>query len=348
MTPDEIDDVVVDDDDELVAPLPFATSSAAAPAMRFSFVVDPDDDRTRLDAWLTSRRELIEASISRTQAQRLIADGRVQVGEVAIIKSHKLRSGDRVVVDVPAAVPLELVPENIPLRILYEDRDLIAIDKPAGLVVHPAPGHSTGTLVHALLFHCGDLGGIGGTLRPGIVHRLDKDTSGVMIASKHDASHAALVAAFHDKSRMVREYVALTAPAPRADSGTLRTLHGRHPIHRKKFTSQVHTGKPAVTHYQVLERFADVAAMVRCRLETGRTHQIRVHCAEHGFGLIADAMYGPRARDARVIAATAAIGRQALHAERLELDHPITGVRLVFTAPPPADFQAAIAALRVR
>ena len=128
----------------------------------------------------------------------------------------------------------------------------------------------------------------------------------------------------------------------------MRTLHGRHPIHRKKFTSQVHTGKAAVTHYQVLERFFDAAAMIRCRLETGRTHQIRVHCAEHGFGLIADAMYGPRARDARVIAATAAIGRQALHAERLELDHPITGVRLVFTASPPADFEAAIAALRAR
>ena len=191
----DLPDDIVDDDDELVAALPFATSTAAALAMRFSFVVAADDDRSRLDAWLTSRNELIEASISRTQAQRLIAEGRVVVGEVAITKSgHKLRANDRVVVDVPAAVPLELVPENIPLRILYEDRDLIAIDKPAGMVVHPAPGHSTGTLVHALLFHCGDLGGIGGTLRPGIVHRLDKDTSGVMIASKHDASHAALVA----------------------------------------------------------------------------------------------------------------------------------------------------------
>jgi 23S rRNA pseudouridine1911/1915/1917 synthase len=178
--------------------------------------------------------------------------------------------------------------------------------------------------------------------RPGIVHRLDKDTSGVMIVAKHDRAHTTLVAAFQAKTQMMRTYVALSAPGPSREGLTLRTMYGRHPVHRKRFSSKVSTGKLAVTHVEVLARGAvlDVARL-RCRLETGRTHQIRVHCADHGFALIADPVYAPRARDPRIAAAAAALARQALHADRLELDHPITGARLVLTAPPPADLETA-------
>jgi len=236
----------------------------------------------------------------RGQVQRLIEDGRVTVGGVVAQKSRRLRAGDDIEVVVPAPEPLELVAENIPLNVLYEDAELIVIDKPAGLVVHPAAGHAHGTLVNALLFHCKDLAGIGGVLRPGIVHRLDKDTSGVMVATKTDRAHAALTAAFAAKSRgetggLERTYLAITSPPPPTPAGTLRTIYGRHPIHRKKFSTKVSGGKTAVTHWQTVEMLPNMerpgftpgrevdAAPVRLRLETGRTHQIRVHASEHGW-----------------------------------------------------------------
>ena len=233
------------------------------------------------------------------------------------------------------------------------DADLIVVDKPAGLVVHPAAGHPRGTLVNALLFRCRDLSGIGGALRPGIVHRLDKDTSGLLVATKHDRAHAALSAAFAAKSRgeaggIVREYLGIAAPPPPGARGTLRTLHGRHPSDRKRFSSRVPTGKLAVTHWALeptpaLAPARAGAALIRFRLETGRTHQIRVHAADHGWPLLGDPLYGrtPRA----VAAIAAALGRQALHAAVLELDHPITGARLRFTSALPADLRAALAAL---
>ena len=288
--------------------------------------------------------------LSRAQVQRLIEDGRVQVnGEVAA-KSARVRERDVIDVSVPAPEPLEVLPEPIPLAILFEDADLIVIDKPAGLVVHPAAGHATGTLVNALLHHCKDLSGIGGVLRPGIVHRLDKDTSGVMVATKSERAHAALTAAFAAKSRgepggLERTYLAIASPPPPAATGTLRTLYGRHPVHRKKFSSKVATGKTAVTHWQIEEPLRD-AALVRLRLETGRTHQIRVHAADHGWSLVGDQTYGHKPRSDELAEVAKKLGRQALHAATLAFDHPATGARHAFEAPLPEDMQIALAALR--
>ena len=316
---------------------------------------DDDDELITLVADKEGRLDAVIAGaiaeLSRAQAQKLIEDGRVtHAGVVATKPSTKVRDGDPIEVVIPAPEPLEVAPENIPLAILFEDADLIVIDKPAGLVVHTAASHASGTLVNALLFHCKDLSGIGGVLRPGIVHRLDKDTSGVMVATKSDRAHAALAAAFAAKSRgepgtLERTYLAITSPAPPLEAGTLRTLHGRHPVDRKRFSSKVASGKPAVTHYEVVEKLHD-AALVRFRLETGRTHQIRVHAADHGWALIGDPVYGHKPRDARIGEVARALGRQALHAATLAFDHPVTHARLTFEAPLPADMNAALAALR--
>jgi 23S rRNA pseudouridine1911/1915/1917 synthase len=231
------------------------------------------------------------------------------------------------------------------LAVLHEDAHLIVIDKPAGLVVHPAPGHPDRTLVNALLAHCPDLTGVGGELRPGIVHRLDKGTSGVMVATKDDATHAVLAARFKDKS-LRREYLAVVAPPPRELEGTFSTLYGRHPVHRKRFSSRVTRGKRAVTHYRVVERFGDLAALVRCRLETGRTHQIRVHFADAGSPILGDATYGRRGGAPLAAELASRLGRQALHAALLEFEHPSTGELLRFETAPPDDMQAVIDDLR--
>jgi 23S rRNA pseudouridine1911/1915/1917 synthase len=235
------------------------------------------------------------------------------------------------------------------------------VNKPAGLVVHPAAGHASGTLVNALLYHCKDLSGIGGVLRPGIVHRLDKDTSGVMVAAKSDRAHARLTAAFAAKSRgepggLERTYLAITSPAPPSPTGTYRTHYGRHPIDRKKFSSKQHRvsiegdkvvdrSKWAVTHWEQVEALRD-AALVRFRLETGRTHQIRVHAADHGWPLVGDATYGHKPRSELIADVAAKLGRQALHASTLAFDHPVTGARLSFEAPLPEDMERALTALR--
>ncbi len=309
------------------------------------FTVDPERAGERIDALIAA----VVPALSRAQVQRLIDGAQVRINGAAVAKpGHRVRAGDAVEVDVPPAEPLEVVAEDLLIAVLYEDADLIAIDKPAGLVVHPAAGHARGTLVNALLFHCRDLSGIGGALRPGIVHRLDKDTSGAMVVAKSDRAHAALSAAFAAKSRgepggIVREYLGVTAPPPPAAAGTLRTLHGRHPTDRKRFSSRVVAGKPAVTHWTVIEPLAG-AALVRFRLETGRTHQIRVHAADHGWPLLGDPLYGRTPRPLAPVAA--ALGRQALHAARLELDHPVPGARLRFESPLPADLAAALARLR--
>jgi 23S rRNA pseudouridine1911/1915/1917 synthase len=334
---------------------------------------DGDEDAGDDDLGIEERRLPVDAAgrvdtfvaahvpeLTRAQVKRLIDDGDVRVGGAAVTKAgHKLRAGDEVVVVLRPPVPIDVVAEDIPLAVLFEDGHLIAIDKPPGLVVHPAPGHPSGTLVNALLHHCrGELAGIGGAIRPGIVHRLDKDTSGVMVVAKDEPTHLALAAAFKAKSEagaagaapppggVVREYLAVVAPAPEADEGTIRTLYGRHPTHRKKFSSRVAAGKPAVTHWRVAERFPAGAALVRCRLATGRTHQIRVHLADAGWPLLGDALYGRRGRTPRLSALSAALGRQALHAERLELTHPATGERLDLRAPLPADLVHLLAELR--
>jgi 23S rRNA pseudouridine1911/1915/1917 synthase len=309
---------------------------------------DPDDELPevhevhRIDAAEGGRLDAVVAAalahVSRAQVQRLIDDGRVTLNGVPAPKPNtKVRAGDAIEVRVPPPEPLEVLPEDIPLVILHEDADVIVIDKPAGLVVHPAAGHPSGTLVNALLHHCTDLSGIGGVRRPGIVHRLDKDTTGVMVVAKSERAHAALTAAFAAKSRgepggIERSYLAITSPAPPAPTGTLRTLYGRHPVDRKRFSSKVPTGKPAVTHWEVVTPLHE-AALVRFVLETGRTHQIRVHASDHGFALVGDPVYGHRPRDERIAAAARALGRQALHAAVLAFDHPATGLRVRFEAP---------------
>ena len=279
------------------------------------------------------------AELSRAQVQRLIDGGRVAVaGEVATKAGARVRPGDAITVRVPPPEPLEVLPEPIPLVVLYEDAELIVIDKPAGLVVHPAAGHASGTLVNALLHHCKDLSGIGGVARPGIVHRLDKDTTGVMVATKSDRAHAGLAAQFAEKSAMERAYLGITVPAPTGERGTWNTPYGRHPVDRKKFTSK--TGaKVAITNWAVEERLRG-AAVLRFELLTGRTHQIRVHCADHGTPLLDDPVYG-RARIAGI-----SLGRQALHAHTLAFDHPVTGARMRFEAPLPADLRQALTVLR--
>ncbi len=309
------------------------------------YVVGEDEgaDRPRLDAFVAAH----DAALSRAQVQRLIEAGDIAVNGAPPAKTGmKLRGGDSVVVTIRPPVATELVPEAMNLVVLHEDPHLIVIDKPAGLVVHPAPGNQVGTLVHGLLAHVDDLGGIGGELRPGIVHRLDKLTSGVMVVAKDDHAHQTLSAAFKAKTDILREYVAICAPAPTAASGTLRTLYNRHPVDRKRFSSKVQVGKPAVTHWQVVERLGHGAALIRCRLETGRTHQIRVHMADSGWPLIGDPVYGRRYSGA-LAELSSGFARQALHAARLELTHPATGERLRFETPPPADFAGLLAALRI-
>lgn len=318
-----------------------------------------DDARAgeRVDAAIAA----LVPALSRAIVQRLIDDGHVSLNTQPVRKAgQRVREGDAIAVRVPAPEPIELVPEPIPLSILFEDADLIVVDKPAGLVVHPAAGHPRGTLVNAILHHCHDLGGIGGVLRPGIVHRLDKDTSGVMVVAKTERAHAGLTAAFAAKSNaaargtgpvsggIVREYLGVAAPPPPLPAGTLRTFHNRHPTDRKRFSSRVVWGKPAVTHWETAERLPGpgpaAAALVRFRLETGRTHQIRVHAADHGWPLLGDPLYGKPPRDLRALAER--LGRQALHAALLSFDHPATGARLRFESPLPADLEAVLAALR--
>lgn len=290
------------------------------------------------------------ASLSRAQVQRLIDRGDISRNGVTAIKaSDKARVGDVIEVWIPPPEPVEVIAEPIPLVVVFEDRDVIVIDKPAGMVVHPAAGHATGTLVNALLHHCTDLAGIAGVRRPGIVHRLDKGTTGVMVAAKTDRAHASLTAQFAAKSRgeaggVERAYFALVSPAPPAVRGTFRTLFGRHPIHRKQFSSKVGSGRSAVTHWEVVEPLVD-AAMVRFALETGRTHQIRVHASDHGWPLIGDPVYGHKPRSPRLAEVARALGRPALHAATLGFVHPATHQAMRFEAPLPPDFVRARAAL---
>jgi 23S rRNA pseudouridine1911/1915/1917 synthase len=302
--------------------------------------VVPEGARIRVDQFLVNS----DLGLSRSQIKRLIDEGLVTVNGKAVKTSTKLRPGDEAVVRQPPAVEARATPQDIPLTILYEDKHLIVVDKAAGMVVHPAPGHPDGTLVNALLGHCTDLSGIGGELRPGIVHRIDKDTTGILVVSKDDATHQLLSDGFKNKVHR-REYLAISSPAPKEDKGTIDTLHGRHPVHRKKFSSKVQRGKNAVTHFEVRERLPG-AALLSLRLETGRTHQIRVHCADSGFPLLADPMYArpPRTEPLRALAKT--LGRQALHAAQLSFEHPITEEALSFESPLPADMLAVLDALR--
>ena len=283
-------------------------------------------------------------AVSRSAVSRQIGAAAVTVNGAAGTPSRKLRRGDVVVWAPPPPVPTEVAAEDIPLAIVHEDRWLVIVDKPAGLVVHPAPGHEGGTLVNALLAHCRDLRGIGGELRPGIVHRIDKDTSGLLVVAKDDATMNALAAEFRAHT-IERVYDALVTGKPPGPGGRIDTLYGRDPRERKKFSSRVRTGKRAVTNWKVVERYPG-AARIEARLETGRTHQVRVHLAALGCPLLADATYGRPARDKDVRAIADALGRQALHARSLAFVHPATGKKLSFSSELPADMQRALAALR--
>jgi 23S rRNA pseudouridine1911/1915/1917 synthase len=338
-----VDDTELADDAELGA-----GDDDAAEGSSHVLRVAAEDADSRLDVYLAAQLDA-----PRTLVQRLIEAQLVTVAGLPAKKAgQRLRAGDAIVAVVPRPRPLEAVAEDLPLPILYQDAQLVVVDKPAGMVVHPAAGHSHGTMVNALLFHCRDLSGIGGVLRPGIVHRLDKDTSGVMVVSKDDLTHSALAAEFAHKSAggvssLRREYLAISSPAPPQDRGTYRTLYGRHPIHRQRFSSKVTRGKSAVTHWEVLERFAG-AALVSFRLETGRTHQIRVHAADHGWPLVGDLVYGHRPADPRLAELAAQLRRQALHAHLLAFAHPRSGAPLSFTSPLPADLSHVLEVLRAR
>ena len=299
----------------------------------------PEEAGERLDKALARRLD----GVSRARLQALIGEGALSFGGFAVIgASAKARAGDYRL-HFPPPVAAEPQPEAVALSVLFEDAHLIVIDKPAGMAVHPAPGSETGTLVNALLAHCGSsLSGIGGVVRPGIVHRLDKDTSGVMVAAKSDAAHAGLSALFasHDIDRL---YVALTRGAPEPGRGTITTRIGRSPYDRKKMAVLKSGGREAVTHYKVATTFGlperPLAARVSCTLETGRTHQIRVHLASKGAPVLGDALYGsgPPAAPVREAMTHAGLNRQALHAAVLGFRHPITGEALRFETDPPTD-----------
>ena len=309
--------------------------------------VEPGAAGGRIDKVLAG----LAPELSRARLQALIAQGRVShAGAPLVDASAKAQAGDYRI-EIPAPIAAEPAPEAIALTVLFEDADLIVIDKPAGMAVHPAPGTLRGTLVNALLHHCGaSLSGIGGVARPGIVHRLDKDTSGVMVAAKTDAAHQGLSALFaaHDIDRV---YVALTRGAPRARQGTIEGAIARSSHDRKKMALVRSGGRHAITHYAVERLFGPpdrpLAARVACRLETGRTHQIRVHLASQGAPCLGDATYGsgPPAEKVRAAMTEAGLVRQALHAQILGFRHPVTGEALRFESPLPPDMAALEAGL---
>lgn len=300
--------------------------------------VSPGEGGGRLDKWLANRLP----ELSRSRIQALIRGGLVFVGGRAAKANHAVRAGDVVDLEVPAPVAVELRPEPIPLDVLYEDSDIIVVNKPAGLVVHPAPGHPGGTLVNALLNHCRDLAGIGGELRPGIVHRLDKDTSGALVAAKNEVAMRRLVSLFKGR-HVTKVYVAIVAGVPSPPAGLLETLVGRSRHDRQKMTVNPSSGgREAVTRYETVESY-EGASLLRVRIETGRSHQIRVHMSHIGNSILGDAKYG-RAR--RIPGTDQPVERQMLHAASLSFRHPRSGRAMEFQAPLPADMEAVLAALR--
>ncbi|MGJ0391486.1 MAG: RluA family pseudouridine synthase [Methylocystis sp.] len=322
----------------------------------FRFFVGDDESGARLDRFLAERPELVAAHLSRSRIKALIEEGRVTLRGAAISDpAKKLASGDAVALDVPPPAPAEPQAEDIALDIVHEDEHLIVIDKPAGLVVHPASGHESGTLVNALIAHCGEsLSGVGGVKKPGIVHRIDKDTTGLLVVAKTDAAHHGLSALFADHGRtlsLTREYLAFVWGVPDRAHGTIETFLGRHSIQRERMAVVPESrGREAITHWEKVADYG-VASLIRCQLETGRTHQIRVHLAHIGHPLIGDATYGAGFKTKVTKLPEAAreavekLGRQALHAATLGFEHPITGEEMMFESELPEDLSALMAAL---
>ena len=322
--------------------------NAANGARRLELTVAGDEVSNRLDRVLAAKIQ----EMSRSRLKALILAGQVTVGSAPVRDpAYHVAAGDTITIDVPQAIPAEPAGEDIALDIVYEDDDIVVIDKPRGLVVHPAAGHETGTLVNALIAHCGaSLSGIGGVKRPGIVHRLDKDTTGLMVVAKNDRAHQSLTAQFADHGRtgpMRRGYMAFVWGIPGRQRGTVDAPIERHPHAREKMAVR-ESGREAVTHWEMRESFSGrdgkpVAARLECQLETGRTHQIRVHLAHIGHPLMGDGTYGPHFKTKASHlgpasqAALTALGRQALHAYLLVLEHPKTGEILRWESPLPKD-----------
>lgn len=299
------------------------------------FTAAEADKNERLDVFLTKAAP----DLSRSRIQKLVGGGLATVAGKAARSSYKVQPGDRITLTVPAPAPVEVAPEAIPVDVLYEDEAVVVVNKPRGMVVHPAAGNWQGTLVNALLGHCDDLSGVGGEVRPGIVHRLDKDTSGVMVVAKSDAAHASLARQIKDRTAG-RKYLALVHGNLQAESGLIDAAIGRSRLDRKKMAVDPEHGRAARTRFRVVERFGDYT-LVECRLETGRTHQIRVHMAHIGHPVVGDPKYGPRR-------SPFAIAGQALHSAELVFRHPLSGAAMILTAPLPADMEEILRTLRAR
>lgn len=292
----------------------------------FNFIINEEGEGERIDKYLN----LLMESLSRSYLQNLLKDGCVTVNNKVIKANYRLRCDDQIRLLVPPAITPDIIPENIPLSVLYEDDDVIVIDKPKGMVVHPAAGHYKGTLVNALLYHCsGNLSGINGILRPGIVHRIDMNTTGSVIACKNDLAHAKIAEQLKEHS-IVRKYHAIVCGNLKDDEGTIHTLIGRHHTDRKKMAVVNTGGKDAITHYRVLKRFGNYT-YVECGLETGRTHQIRVHMSHIGHPLLGDEVYGHKEKHFD-------LQGQTLHAKILGFRHPATGEYIETDAPLPEYF----------
>lgn len=312
---------------------------------RICITVQEQDTDMRLDVFLAERIP----EMSRSQVQYAIRRELIRVNGIIAKPSYRVCTGDILVFDVPDPVPATAQPENIPLDIVYEDEAIVVVNKPAGLVVHPACGNYTGTLVNALLYHCTSLSGIGGVLRPGIVHRLDKGTTGILVVAKTDAAHHRLSEQFKQHT-IVRKYQALVYGVPTENEGTIASPIGRHKTHRKKMAVRTTKGKHAVTHWRLIESFRFVSHL-EARLETGRTHQVRVHCSSIGHPIVGDETYGGTSRiknipDKGLREFLQTVKRPLLHAGYLQLTHPITGTTMTFEAPLPEDFTFVLKTLR--
>lgn len=310
----------------------------------FSILVTAKDQGKRIDQFLAET----DLNLSRSQAKHLIEQKHILLNHRPAKPSARLKPGDTISATLPTPKPLSIAPEPIPLNILYEDDSIIAIDKPSGMVVHPAPGNPSGTLVNALLYHCKDLSGINGALRPGIVHRLDKETSGVMVVAKNDGAYHHLTRQF--KNRTVKKvYLAIAYGDMKQKEGLIDAPIGRHPDQRKKMTTRSKKGRVALTRWKVLERF-EAFTLLEIYPETGRTHQIRVHLSAIGHPLLGDPLYGRKkaVQDLKWRECIKRMNRQALHAHRLELDHPQTGERVLFVAPIPQDMKETLECIHLQ
>ena len=308
-----------------------------------SFFVNAHEKEERLDQFLASR----EKDLTRSRAQALIRSGCVRVNEAAAKPSYRLKAGDRITLSMPPALPYDLEPQQVDFSVIYEDSSLIVLDKPPGVVIHPAPGHAEGTLVHGLLRHCRDLAGIGGEVRPGIVHRLDKDTSGLMVAVKNDYAHAFLSAQF--KARKVnKQYIAIVHGIIRGDKGIIDLPISRHPVRRKEMSVTSSAGRNALTQWRKKEELSGRFSLLLVSPRTGRTHQIRVHLSHAGHPIAGDAVYGFRRTwwKKHFPPGEELVKRQMLHAEKLGFVHPDSGEYCEFTAPMPEDMRLFLDILR--